>query len=122
MISVVIDQGLPRSAAAVLREAGYDAVHVGEVSMSLASDREILRKAQVENRVVVTLDGDFHALLALSTASSPSVIRIRIEGLRGEELARLLLLTIPRIESDLESGAVVTIQHGRLRVRRLPIE
>ena len=121
MTKLIIDQGMPRTTAALMREAGYDTIHVGEVGMALASDREILRRAQDEDRVVVTLDGDFHAILTLSRASLPSVIRVRIEGLRGEELARLLLLAIPGLEHDLEAGAVVTVQPRRLRVRRLPL-
>jgi predicted nuclease of predicted toxin-antitoxin system len=121
MMKMIIDQGLPRGAAALMREAGYDAIHVGETGMAMASDREILKRASDEKWTVVTLDGDFHALLAQSQASSPSVVRIRIEGLRRYELARLLQLIIPDLEDDLKAGAVVTVQPGRLRVRRLPL-
>jgi hypothetical protein len=38
----------------------------------------------------VTSDADFHALLALSGATGPSVVRIRIEGQPAEGLATLL--------------------------------
>jgi len=45
--------------------------------MAEASDEAILRLGQREGRIVVTLDADFHMLLAVSGASRPSVIRIR---------------------------------------------
>jgi predicted nuclease of predicted toxin-antitoxin system len=86
----LLDHGLPRSAAALLRERGLDAVHTGEIDYATAQDSAILERARQENRVVVTLDADFHMLLALSGASLPSVIRIRIEGLRADALAELL--------------------------------
>ena len=66
---LLLDQGLPRSAAKFLREAGIDTVHVGEVGCADADDAAILQKAQGEKRTVVTLDADFHTLLALSRAT-----------------------------------------------------
>lgn len=74
-MKLLLDQGLPRSAASLLRAAGVDTVHVGEIGMSAVSDSAILAQGQAEQRVVVTLDADFHALLALSGATAPSVIR-----------------------------------------------
>jgi predicted nuclease of predicted toxin-antitoxin system len=52
---------------------------VAEIGFFTAEDREILAKAKEDGGVVITLDADFHALLALSGAISPSLIRIRIE-------------------------------------------
>ena len=118
---LLLDQGLPRTAADLLRQAGIDTLHVGEIGYAAADDAEILRRGLDEARVVVTLDADFHALLARSNASRPSVIRIRIEGLRAEVLARLLQDVLSRCEGDLEQGAVVTVQPAAIRVRRLPI-
>jgi predicted nuclease of predicted toxin-antitoxin system len=94
---------------------------VGEIDMAAATDAEILVRGRQELRVVVTLDADFYALLALSTAFSPSVIRIRIEGLRAEGLATLLQKVLEEFSEELELGAVVTAQETRMRVRRLPL-
>lgn len=120
-MQLLLDQGLPRSAASLLTEAGIDTLHVGEIGYSTAADADILRYARAQNRVVVTLDADFHSLLAHSGAETPSVIRIRIEGLRAEPLSNLLRTVCNQAREDLESGAVVTVQPGRMRVRRLPL-
>ncbi len=117
---LLLDQGLPRSAA-LLRTAGIDSLHVGEIGYSAAADADILERARAEARLVLTLDADFHALLALSGATTPSVIRLRIEGLRAEATSTLLQAVLKQCAEDLEQGAVVTVQEGRLRVKRLPL-
>ncbi len=121
MKRLLVDQGLPRSAGAFLRHSGWDVVHVSEIGMSRASDADILQRARAESRVCVTLDADFHSLLATSGERSPSTIRIRKEGLDAAALAALLQGIWPRIEDVLDSGALVTVTEQSIRVRRLPI-
>jgi predicted nuclease of predicted toxin-antitoxin system len=41
--------------------------------------------------VIVTLDFDFHELLAASHSTELSVIRIGVEGLKGDALALVVL-------------------------------
>ena len=120
-MKLLLDQGLPRSAAALLCEADIDTLHVAQIGLSAAEDREILIYAQDDKRVVVTLDSDFHALLALTEATSPSVIRIRIQSLRAPALTELLVKVINKCEADLQQGAVVTVEPSRIRVRHLPL-
>ncbi len=120
-MKLLLDQGLPRSSAAILREAGFDAVHTGEISLATAEDELILQRGRSEGRIVVTLDADFHALMALSGATSPSVIRLRIEGLKAERLAELLQLVLRQCADDLEAGALVTVPTGPWRLKRLPV-
>jgi predicted nuclease of predicted toxin-antitoxin system len=117
----LLDQGTPRSAAARLRDAGHDAIHTAEVGLAEAEDKEVLAKAREEGRVVVTLDADFHAELALSRGKGPSVVRIRIEGLRAEPLVELLQAVVQQAHDELEAGAMISVQEGRIRVRRLPV-
>ena len=97
-MKLLLDQGLPRGAAAQLHPTGIDTIHTGEIGYATADDRDILIRAQEESRVIVTLDSDFHTLLAWSHTASPSVIRIRIEGLRAEPLVKLPLLLLAAID------------------------
>jgi predicted nuclease of predicted toxin-antitoxin system len=120
-MKLLLDQGLPLSAAALLSDAGIDTIHVGEIGMSEAEDAEIIQRAREDGRVVTTLDADFHTLLALDEATSPSVIRIRIERLRAQALTELLLGVISECEEELQQGAAVTVEPSRIRIRRLPL-
>ena len=58
MIRLLLDQGLPRSAAKLLSAAGWDVAHVGEVGLSRAEDLQILEHARDQKRTCVTLDAD----------------------------------------------------------------
>lgn len=118
---LLLDQGLPRSTADILRKRGWDALHVGEEGLSRAEDASILEFARQHNRTVITLDADFHALLAVSGASQPSVVRIRQEGLKGDEVAALLESVFSRVREQIEAGAVITVVTGSMRLKRLPI-
>lgn len=118
-MKLLLDQGLPRTSARILREIGWDVVHAAEIGLSRASDSEILTTAKQEGRTVITLDADFHALLILQGAVMPSVVRIRIEGLRSEDLASLLIRVLPTIIDDLLSGVMATITARSVRIKRL---
>jgi predicted nuclease of predicted toxin-antitoxin system len=118
---LLLDQGLPRSTVLHLHNKGMEAVHVGDRGLATASDSKILDFGREEGMVVVPLDADFHALLALSGVTEPSVIRIRIEGLRGEEVARLLVNVLHVCSDDLLKGAMVSVTENGVRIRHLPV-
>ena len=120
-MKLLLDQGLPRSTAVLLRSAGWDVEHVSERNMSAASDTEILAVAKQEQKIVITLDADFHALLAVSSATGPSVVRIRIEGMNGASLAAMFTATWPKVGDALQAGAMVTINERGIRIKHLPI-
>ena len=121
MKRLLLDQGLPRSTAALLRQVGWDVIHVSEIGLSRADDVDILLRPRADMRVCVTLDADFHSHLAISGEANPSVIRIRKEGIDATALAALLQGIWPGIEEGLSGGAMVTVTERSVRVRRLPI-
>jgi predicted nuclease of predicted toxin-antitoxin system len=118
---LLLDPGLPRSTTLHLRNAGVRADHVGDVGLAAAADSAILARAVEHKQIVVTLDADFHAQLALSGAAGPSVIRLRIEGLKGPQLADLLVGVLQQCADDLKSGAMVTVTESSVRIRHLPL-
>lgn len=120
-MKLLLDQGLPRSTVQHLAGMGIAAEHVGDLGMATAADASVLDAARKRRAVVVTLDADFHALLATSRATSPSVVRIRIEGLKGEQLAALLAQVLAVASAEVETGAVVSVTAQQIRVRLLPI-
>ncbi len=89
--------------------------------MSKASDEEILAFSLATNAIVVTLDADFHAILAVSGASGPSVIRLRLQGLGGPAVAELVQTVLAGYESDLKRGALVTVKALKTTCHRLPV-
>ena len=118
---LVLDQGVPRDAAAVLRSLGHDCIHVGEIGMSQAADDEILAFSREGNAVVVTLDADFHAIVAVSGAQGPSVIRMRLQGLGGPEVVEVVRKVLASFEAELKRGSLITVKALKTTCHRLPI-
>jgi predicted nuclease of predicted toxin-antitoxin system len=110
---LLLDQGLPRDAAEELRSTGVECTHVGEIGMAASSDTDILEYARVAGRVVVTLDADFHAILVVSAMSTPSVIRIRLEGQKGPAIAAILREVLAEYAPDLAVGCMITVKERK---------
>jgi predicted nuclease of predicted toxin-antitoxin system len=105
----------------LLRAHGWDVVHVGEIGFATATDAQILAFALRERRACVTLDADFHTLLAVGGARAPSVIRIRREGLNGQALTSLLQQIWVKIALAVQQGAMITVTEKAVRIHRLPV-
>jgi predicted nuclease of predicted toxin-antitoxin system len=120
-MKLLLDQNLSAAAAEILRAGGMDVFHTREVGLATADDRDILIWCREKQRVLITLDGDFHALLALSGATLPSVIRIRLEGLRDQALAELIEQIVTVTADDLARGSAVTVSATSIRLHRLPL-
>ena len=121
MTRLLLDQGLPHSTLRHLDIPSWNVQHVSDIGLSRAPDRDILNAARNDSRTLVTLDADFHTMLALDGTASPSVIGVRREGLKGRELAELLFAVWPKIEKDIVRGAMITVTENSVRIHELPI-
>lgn len=70
----------------------------------------------------MTNDLDFGALLSMSGERSPSVVQLRADDLSPEALGATVVIALCQLREELGSGALVTIESDRARLRLLPIE
>lgn len=119
-MKVLLDMGLSPRTAETLRASGYDAVHLRERRLHRLPDERVMRMAKDEGRVVVTFDLDFADLLALQRASQPSVVLFRLESFTTEQVSERTLDVLKRFSEELTEGAIVTVDPGRERIRKLP--
>ena len=118
----LLDQNQSLLLVGALAVAGHDSVHVRDLGMSRATDREILECALRDQRTVLSSDTDLGELLALSNAALPSVVLLRRQGdRRATQIAALLLANLEAVSEDLAAGAIVVLETDRVGVRRLPL-
>jgi predicted nuclease of predicted toxin-antitoxin system len=121
-VRFLVDANLSPRLAASLAEDGHDAVHVGDLGLSRATDTEILNAADSDDRVVVSADTDFGTLLAMTGRRRPSVLLVRLTSpRRSEQLAAVVRANLPDVAEALDAGSVVVLEDARVRVRALPM-
>lgn len=118
----LIDNALSPLVAERLAEAGHKAAHVRDYGLQAAGDEEIVERVRAEQRVIASADTDFATLLALRGDREPSFLLLR-RGTerRPERQTALLLANLPAFDRDLSEGAIVVLEPGRVRVRKLPV-
>lgn len=118
----VVDMNLTPGWVEVLRDAGFDAIHWREVGPLDAADRLLLAWAKQEQRIVLTHDLDFGAILAATRAVGPSVLQLRVDDPLPEAHAPTMLKAIRDFERQLLQGVLISIEPGRARARVLPLK
>ncbi len=80
-----------------------------------------MRFAREQDWVIFTHDLDFGTLLAYVQAGKPSVFQVRTQDASPGRLGEQVCRTLRQFTAELESGALVTLDEARQRVRFLPL-
>lgn len=112
------DQDVYAVTLAFLRGLGHDVVPAAQLGLAQADDADLLHVAHNQERIFVTRDRDFGALVFIG-GSGAGVFYLRIlpstQQVVHAELARVLMLYG---EQELQASFVV-IEPGRHRIRKL---
>lgn len=118
---LLVDMNLSPAWVPFLEAAGFEAVHWSSVGAPNAPDQIIADWARRHQHILFTHDLDFGAILAVTNALGPSVIQIRTQDVLPTSLGDTLVKVLRTCQSDLETGALVTVDKSRSRVRILPV-
>ena len=99
----VVDNQLPSALAEWVRRRGFDCQHVLDLELGNATDSEICRYAEGEERVVISKDEDF-LYFAKRPETRIQVIWVRLGNCRTAALLSAFEQSWARIESCLRAG------------------
>ncbi len=120
-MKILIDMNLSPNWAKVLNEAGIDATHWSQLGPANTTDPAIMAYAAANGFVILTNDLDFGIALAIANKEKPSVVQIRGEDLRPASIANQVVPALRQMQTELEDGALLTIDSKRTRLRLLPL-
>jgi predicted nuclease of predicted toxin-antitoxin system len=105
-----------------LANAGIEATHWSALGPANAPDAQIMSYAKSNEYIVLTHDLDFSSILAATHGEKPSVVQIRAEDLNPDLIGQRVIIALKQMEDELESGALITVDPNRTRLRLLPLK
>jgi predicted nuclease of predicted toxin-antitoxin system len=114
-VKFLVDRCAGRRLADWLARQGHDVLEARKLGPD-PGDSELLRRAEAERRVVVTIDTDFPKLVHLGGQGHAGMVR-----LPDVPLSRRIALVsevLTRHTSELEAGAIITVKGGKIRISK----
>jgi len=121
-MKLIVDMNLTPRWVSLLVDAGIEAQHWSTLGASNTLDSEIMAYACANDYVVLTHDLDFSAILAVTHGNKPSVVQIRADDVSPDVIGSQVIAALNQMEPELESGALLTVEPNRTRIRLLPLQ
>lgn len=120
-MKLLIDMNLSPRWVKVLSAAGMEAAHWSTLGPANAPDTEIMDFARSHGYIVLTHDLDFSEILAATHGDKPSVVQIRAEDISPDTIGKPVIDALRQMATELDEGALLTIDPARTRLRLLPL-
>jgi predicted nuclease of predicted toxin-antitoxin system len=113
-VKLLLDACVWGKAREELAAVGHEVIHAGDWTED-PGDEEILARAYREGRVLITLDKDFGELVIVRAQRHVGIIRL--VGIPARRQGAVCAAVLERYEAVLPTGAIVTAEPARVRVR-----
>lgn len=113
----LVDECCPRIVVETLRENGFDVFYVAE-QVRAATDLELVKLAQTENRIIVTEDFDFGDLTVRDQHELPGLIILYLPSFAPIDRARRLVEALEKADFKPDAHLAI-IEENRIRIRQL---
>lgn len=118
MTKFFLDENISKSTKSFLEELGYDVKSVVDHKMLGCEDVEVLRRAALGDRAVITQDLDFGNLLNYPVYYT-GVIILRLDDQSPKNTNRVLGSFLNKVDRKILMGSLSIVSENRYRIRAL---
>lgn len=115
------DMGVSPRTVEWLNLQGHDVKRLNEEGLEKLPDALVMAKALAENRILLTMDLGFGALLAMSQQQFPSIIIFRLSNETSKVINSRMSEVLDLFKDELELGVIISVGDDAIRVRQLPL-
>jgi len=114
----LVDECIDAALVSHLRAGGHDVIYMAEVAPA-ASDAEILARARLDGRLLLTEDKDFGDLVFRRGGEVPGIVLLRLDPAMHALKRRRLDAAIKRFGDEGLRGRYTIVEEARFRSRPL---
>lgn len=115
-MNFVVDAHLPPRLCAVLKAAGHDAIHTGQLKAQNQTPDEFINQLSLtEQRVVITKDSDFYHSHLLHRKPW-KLLLVRTGNIRTRELTELFQRHLPAIVAAFDGNSLVELDRQTVKI------
>ena len=118
---ILLDMNIPMKYAPSIEKRGITVQRWRDVGAIDASDADIMEYASNNDYIVMTYDLDFGTILSITKDLKPSIAQIRSSIQKSNKAVELICDALLRYSDELNTGAILSIDLHKSRVRLLPL-
>ncbi len=114
-LRLLLDENIGARTTQELRRSGFDVVSILESSLG-AADHVVLKRAQKEKRIIITLDRDFGTLIFRDSKRHVGVLFLRLKKENYENITSVII-SVLRQHGEKLSGRFTVATEKTIRIR-----